>query len=86
MPRIVVVVEKDENGRLWDYFFHEKDISAEADAFGTKCLQIHQDPSLCSSEADGKESFLELGVSPAIDEKQKWISDQQVQYLLKEET
>jgi len=86
MPKIVVVVEKDENGRLWDYFFHEKDISAEADAFGTKRLQIHQHPSLSSSEANGEESFLELSAYPAVEEKQKWISDQQVQYLLKEDT
>jgi hypothetical protein len=83
MPRIVVVVEKDENGRLWDYIFNEKDISAETNAFGTKCPQIHQDSSLNSSQTGGEESFLELSV-PAVME-QKVNSNRQVSILLKED-
>jgi hypothetical protein len=85
MPKIVVVVEKDQNGRLWDYFLHEKNILAVADAFGTKCLQIHQYPSLSNGEADGEERFLELSAYPAIEEKQKLISNQQVLCLPKED-
>ena len=42
MPKIVVMVEKDETGRLWDYVLQEKELSGIPNAIASRPIWIHR--------------------------------------------
>jgi len=42
MPRLVVLVQKDDNGRLWDFVFPQQDWASSCNCFGNASLLIHK--------------------------------------------
>jgi len=74
MPKIVVIVEKDETGRLWNYVLPEEDLAGNLNAFSGRSLLIHQsdfrqDESVPVEDVRDKSSLVELGAMPIFEEK-----------------
>ena len=45
MPKLVVLVEKDDTGKLWNYIFTEQDWVRNQNSFGTTSQWVHKSDS-----------------------------------------
>ena len=58
MPKIVVMVEKDETGRLWDYVFQEKESPTSPNTVAARPIWIHRVDNIESEENEGEKAEL----------------------------
>jgi hypothetical protein len=45
MPKLVVVVEKDDTGKLWNYVSTEEELARNQNSFGANPLWVHKSDS-----------------------------------------
>jgi hypothetical protein len=41
LPKLTVIVEKDDAGKLWNFMFNQEDLACKLTAFRTNPIQIH---------------------------------------------
>lgn len=78
MPKLVVMVEKDGQGKLWDYVFTQKDCGTDASSFGPTRFLIHKSAQLeditpLVHRASSREDHVEIGVIQQHEEKAERI-------------
>jgi len=78
MPKLVVMVEKDDTGKLWDYAFAEKDRVSVKNSFETTPLLIHktgfsESDSQRVQAAPAEKDFITMDVIPLQEEAQEYI-------------
>jgi len=79
MLKLVVMVEKDDTGKLWDYTFAEKDGVSVKNSFETTPLLIHKtgfsesDSQRVQAAAPAEKDFITMGVIPLQEEAQEYI-------------
>ena len=70
MPKLIVLVEKDENGKLWDYPLTENQLNCVGGSVGPCPLMIHKplcDEAVDESKVDStpaRDDLLTFGVIP----------------------
>jgi hypothetical protein len=84
MPRMIVLVEKDSNGKLWDYQFAREDFDDAHRSIGNKCpFTIHN---ACTEEDINKspnaapttpseEDFLTIGIIPQAEQINTFVKN-----------